>query len=276
MTIEPSDFPWIIEATAARALMTQGAAVVDARKDDLRAATPLPGAVALPWTRLSFPDIPDKGRLIEDDESLSALLSETGLSTDQPILVVADSLHGGGEDGRLTWALRTLGHARVALVDGGVSALLAAGPVAIPTPPGGGFAVRRQPRWEISREQLRQSVADGAVALLDTRERREYLGETPHGEVRGGIVPGARHLWYRDLIGADGRIVSRQQVAKRLNGQGIGADAHIVAYCTGGVRAGFVTTVLTHYGYRVRNYAGSMWHWAAGPADVYPLVGAPA
>lgn len=250
--------------------------MVDARKDDLRVTEPLSGAVALAWTRLTFPDVPDKGRLQEDDDVLSALLSEVGLSSDRPILVVADSFRGGGEDGRLTWALRTLGHSRAALVDGGVDALLAAGPVSIAAPTGGGFVVRRQADWEIAREQLRQAVTEGAVVLLDTRERREYLGETPHGEARGGIVPGARHLWYRDLIGPDGRILPRAEVAARLNGLGVGPDGDIAAYCTGGVRAGFVTTVLTHYGYRVRNYAGSMWHWAAGPADVYPLVAAPA
>ncbi len=269
-------FPWIVDATTARALIEQGAAVVDARKDDLRATAPLPGAVALAWTRMTFPDVPDKGRLIEDDDALSALLSDVGLSSDQPVLVVADSLRGGGEDGRLTWALRTVGHPRVALVDGGVAALLAAGSVALAAPVGGGFAVRRQADWDVTRDQLRQAVTEGAVALLDTRERREYLGETPHGEARGGIVPGARHLWYRELIGADGRILSRLQVVERLGRLGVGADDHIVAYCTGGVRAGFVTTVLNHYGYRVRNYAGSMWHWAAGPADIYPLVAAPA
>lgn len=271
-----ADFPWIVDAAAARSLIGEGAAVVDARKDDVRAHDPLPGAVVLPWTRLTFADIPDKGRLLEDDEALAALLGATGLSTAQPVLVVTNSLAGGGEDGRQVWALRTLGHSRVALVDGGVAALRAAGPLTITPPAGGGFAVHRQPRWEISREELRQAVAEGAVAVLDTRETREYQGETPHGEARGGIVPGARHLWYRNLVGPDGRILPREQVAARLNGLGIGPDSDIVAYCTGGVRAGFVTTVLSHYGYRVRNYAGSMWHWAAGPADAYPLVAAPA
>lgn len=267
-----ADFPWVVDSAAARVLIAEGAAVLDARKEDLRQCAPLPGAVVLPWTRLTFADIPDKGRLLDDDDAQGAILAGAGLSTVQPVLVVSDALAGGGEDGRQVWALRTLGHPRVALVDGGVTALLAAGPVNIAPPAGGGFAVRRQPRWEITREQLRQAVAEGAVALLDTRETREYLGETPHGEARGGIVPGARHLWYRTLLGPDGRILPREHVADRLNGLGIGPDADIVAYCTGGVRAGFVTTVLSHYGYRVRNYAGSMWHWAAGPADVYPLV----
>lgn len=275
-----SDFPWIIDAATARTLIGQGAVVVDARKDDLRERAPLAGAAVLPWTRLTYPDLPDKGRLLDDDAELAARLGAAGISTAGPVLVVADSLQGGGEDGRLTWALRTLGHPRVALVDGGIAALIhggiaalvAEGPAAIGTRSGGGFAIRRDRRWEIGRDDLRAAVAAGAVVVLDTRERREYDGETPYGESRGGFVPGARHLWYRDLIGDDGRVVGSDVVAERLRALGIGPDHDIVAYCTGGVRAGFVTTALTHYGYRVRNYAGSMWHWAAGAADVYPLV----
>jgi len=262
-------FPWILTAAEARRHIADGAIVLDARKEDSRLALPLPGAVALSWPQLTYPDLPDKGRLLDDDGVLAGILAQAGLRDDTAIVVVTDALAGGGEDGRLVWALRSLGHTSVGLVDGGIHAL---GEVAIPPRSApGAFAIRRNATWEATRDQLRHAVATGAVVVLDTREEREYGGETPHGETRGGHVPGARHLWYRDLIGADGKVLSAEALARRLAELGIGADSDIVAYCTGGVRAAFVAVVLTQAGYRVRNYAGSMWHWAAGDPQVFQL-----
>ncbi len=48
-------------------------------------------------------------------------------------------------------------------------------------------------------------------------------------------------------------------------------DDEVVSYCTGGVRAAFVTVLLNDAGIAARNYAGSMWEWSAAPADGYPL-----
>jgi thiosulfate/3-mercaptopyruvate sulfurtransferase len=111
--------------------------------------------------------------------------------------------------------------------------------------------------------------------VLDTREPREYRGETPYGETRGGHVPGARHLFYKDLQAEDGRLLPPARLKARLAALGIGEGTEIVAYCTGGVRSGWVTTVLNDLGLRARNFAGSMWDWSAGDPAEYPLVADP-
>jgi thiosulfate/3-mercaptopyruvate sulfurtransferase len=53
----------------------------------------------------------------------------------------------------------------------------------------------------------------------------------------------------------------------------VGPGTPVIAYCTTGIRAGFVTAVLRNAGIDARNYAGSMTEWAAYPAEAYPLVG---
>ena len=52
----------------------------------------------------------------------------------------------------------------------------------------------------------------------------------------------------------------------------VGPDSKVVAYCTGGVRSGWVTAVLNDLGIPARIYAGSMWEWAAGDPAERPLV----
>lgn len=272
MAIIAENIPWVLPADRARELVAKGALVIDARGEALRHARPLAGAVPFAWQRLSHPN-PDKGRLLDDEKALALILSGIGLRNDTAAIVVADSIGGGGEDGRIVWALRTLGHTGSALIDGGIHAFLQDGaPEIIAQSIPGTFAVRRTHQWEISREQMRATLGAANAIFLYVRERREYEGETPYGESRGGHVPGAKHLYYRDLIRPDGRLVDRSELAERLTDLAIAGNSEIVAYCTGGVRAGFVTAILNAFGYRARNYAGSMWQWAADDEELFPLV----
>jgi len=111
-----------------------------------------------------------------------------------------------------------------------------------------------------------------AQVIVDTREQREHDGETPYGETRGGHVPGARHIFYKDLVGDDGHVLPADKLKTKLAALGVTADSQVVSYCTGGIRSGFVTAVLNDAGVKARNYAGSMWEWSAAPAEEYPLV----
>ena len=64
-----------------------------------------------------------------------------------------------------------------------------------------------RPAFKIIRDELRNSLGPPGIALLDVREPREYAGETPYGESRGGHVPGAKHLFYKALLESDGKVL---------------------------------------------------------------------
>ena len=77
---------------------------------------------------------------------------------------------------------------------------------------------------------------------------------------------------WRDLLAADGTLLPEPLLRARLAAAGVRRDSEVVAYCTGGVRSGWVTTVLNDLGIPARNYAGSMWEWAACDPAERPLV----
>lgn len=269
----PDPSPWIIDAQAARDLLASGALLLDTRSVDLRDARPVDGAVATAWQDFTNPDLPNKGHLLEDDSDLTERLRGLGISTDVPVIAIADTAQGWGEDGRIVWTLRTLGHEKAFLVNGGVDALLASGNLKItPATIPGDFRVRRTAAYEIRKEELITLLGQPDVVILDTREPREYAGETPYGESRGGHIPGARHIFFKELVGADGRVVEGAALRARLADLGVTEDTQVVSYCTGGIRSGFVTAVLNDAGVKARNYAGSMWEWSAQDEVAYPLV----
>lgn len=269
----PDTANWVIDAAKARELLAEGAVLLDTRAQDLKDARPVAGATSVIWQDFTNADVPNKGQLLEDDAVLTATLRGLGISTAIPVIAIADSVKGWGEDGRIVWTLRTLGHENTFLVDGGVDALLADGDVAVtPAAVPGDFTVARTAAYEIKKEELVTLIDSPDVVILDTREPREYAGETPYGESRGGHIPGARHIFYKDLVGADGKIVEGGALRVRLAELGVGENTEVVSYCTGGIRSGFVTAVLNDAGIKARNYAGSMWEWSAQDDAAYPLV----
>jgi thiosulfate/3-mercaptopyruvate sulfurtransferase len=264
---------WVIPAADARKLIAEGAVVLDVRGGDLKKPSPLANAVAVEWPYFTKDSKAQKGQLLDDDAELTRRVQDLGVSSGKPVVVVADSLNGWGEDGRIVWTLRTLGHPSAYFVDGGIAALTRDGdPGIAPVSGKGNFEVKRIADFEITREELRQKLGDKTVAILDTREPREYAGETPYGETRGGHVPGARHIFYKDFLDANGDVLPPAEVKAKLAALGITPDAEVVSYCTGGIRSGFVTAVLANAGVKARNYAGSMWDWSSADATEYPLV----
>jgi thiosulfate/3-mercaptopyruvate sulfurtransferase len=265
---------WIIQPKAARELIDAGAVVVDARGTDLKDKSGLEkNSIALVWQDLSQPDLPTKGRLIDDDAALTKKLQGLGLAKDTPVVVLGDPANGWGEDGRIAWTLKTLGLNKVVIVDGGLPALKKLGALSIkPLKIPGDFVVARTNKWEVRKEELRDRIAQKNTVIFDVREQREYEGKTPYGESRGGHVPGAKGLWYKDLIAKDGQLLPRAEIEKVLASKGVTKDSEIVSYCTGGIRSGWFTTLLNDLGYKAKNYAGSMWEWSAQAPAQYPLT----
>ena len=275
---------WVVSAEGARQLLAGGATLLDARPRRSQRRRPVPGAIPVSWKEFSQPKQPWRGRLLEDDRLLTEKLQAIGVFQDKPVLVFGDPAKGWGEEGRIVWMLRSLGHQKALLIDGGDSpaetlrdrnqaiAAIQATNKATSTPPNrGDFVVQRVDTWQIGREELRASLSKNNLVIIDAREKREYLGKTPYGERRGGRVPGAIHLYYKELLAKNGLLLSREEIVAKLEQKGITPTAEIAIYCTGGVRSAWLTSVLADLGYQAKNYPGSMWEWSAGSPETYPL-----
>ncbi len=263
-----------VSAAEARALHDAGATFLDARGALDQATAHIPGAAPLGW--LSLRDTPGHdGHLTADLGALAATLRAVGVSSETPVVIYDAGREGWGESGRIFWTLDYLGHPDAHILDGGLPAWRAAGcPVTTgaaalkeallsePTP--GDFVPAPDPARRAGLAEVQAAWQSGGATLWDTREAREFTGETPYGEDRGGHIPGAVHLWYADLTRADGTLKPEDELRALLTAAGVSPAGTVIALCTGGVRSGFAYAVLRELGYpAVRNYDGSMWEWAA-------------
>lgn len=268
---------WVVSPAQAKQLIQQGATLLDARGTNWQKQPGLQGALAVSWQQFNQKETSNQGKLLEDEVVLTQKLRDVGVFNDKPVVVVGNPINGWGEEGRIVWMLRTLGHRQAVLVDGGYQALVEAGvptvwrvPRTSPTP--GDFTIHRTAAWEMGRDELRSALETRDWLIIDVRESREFNGKTPYGEQRRGHIPGTLHLHYRELLDANGNILPREAILAKLQERGVSPDAQIVAYCTAGVRAGFFTSVMTNLGFNVKNYAGSMLDWSAAPALTHPMT----
>jgi thiosulfate/3-mercaptopyruvate sulfurtransferase len=258
----------IVDVRGAASLVARGATVLDARDAAAFAQGHLPGAQPYAWQAVTGQGV-ERGRVRSDLRAVASTVGALGIDSARPTLVYGAAGRGWGEEGHAAWLLAFLGHTDIALLDGGFNAWQAAGrPVVTATaaPRPGHFDPR--PRHDLRAD--RDAVGRGCQ-IVDVRTAVEYAGATPYGEVRGGHIPGAKHLDWRALLDDAGRFRPPGQLSRALADAGIDPARDVVTYCTSGVRSAFVAVALLARGVpRVRNYDASLAEWASDPAA--PLV----
>ena len=226
----------------------------------------IPGAVYLDLeTDLSGPVPPDRkgGRHpLPDPQALAATLGEDGIG-DEHFVVAYDE--NGMFAPRLWWLLRWLGHERVAVLDGGIRAFVAAGGALTaerPEYPGATFTPRPQEGWVVSAEEV-ASRGPGTV-LIDARAPERYRGEVEPIDPVAGHIPGAINRNWADNFEPDGRHKPPQALRERF---AAGEGKELILYCGSGVSASANLLALEVAGIKgARLYAGSWSDWVSDPS----------
>lgn len=185
--------------------------------------------------------------------------------------VVAYDSAGGASATRLWWMLRWLGHDRVAVLDGGWEAWVAAGhptTTQLPSPRPASFIPTPKPGIHVDVDYVLAHLEDPSVVVLDARAPERYRGETEPIDPVAGHIPGARNRLYKNNLGSDGRFkpaeVLRGEFAAVLDT--IRPD-QLVHQCGSGVSACHNILAMEIAGLPgSRLYPGSWSEWCADPA----------
>lgn len=260
-----ADVDWLTDN-----LTAEGVVILDARARGYEAGH-IPGAVRIDVKELKNAS----GCTFAPAEAVCSLLESCGVSDSQTVVVYDEG--GGVLAPRVFYVLEYFGLMdRVKLLNGGYRAWLAAGKeisTEVPTIRRGSLTLRADPKKAVTREAIEAGL-DNAV-LLDVRSAEEYLGKDIRSNRKGGHVPGARHLeWKEALALPDERGVVRFKEALALRRQfeacGVHADKTVVPYCQSNQRGAHSYFVLRLLGYAdIRPYEGSWDEW--GNAEHTPV-----
>ena len=195
-------------------------------------------------------------------EIVAADLEDAGVRHDRPVVV-----YDGGNGlwaSRVFWALEYLGHERVHLLDGGLTAWVSAGlPVSTnPTvPERGDFAPRVRPSLIATAEDVLEGLGNPQFAVLDARSPAEFSG-TDVRAARGGHIPGSVNVDWVQNVGNGTSFRSTAELAVMYDDAISGRNGPKVTLCQTGVRGAHTYVALRVLGYDdVRVYDGSWEEW---------------
>jgi 3-mercaptopyruvate sulfurtransferase SseA/precorrin-6B methylase 2 len=178
----------------------------------------IPGAVRVDVK--GWQDLGKKDGGFHDAEAWGRKVGELGLDRGSPVVVYGSALT---DTARVWWTLKYLGLEHVAILDGGWALWSKEGRPGETTAPAVA-AVKFQPRFQADRleeiDSLKKGIGSGAVTVVDTRSRDEFTGREVRGK-RGGHIPGAKHLEWKDLLAEDGRFKPLEQLRALFRERGI-------------------------------------------------------
>jgi thiosulfate/3-mercaptopyruvate sulfurtransferase len=262
---------YLIASAELRARLGQpGLAVIDARWDlddrdgghNAYRAGHIPGARYVSWLDdISDPADPVAGQLAVPADFARAM-SAAGVDDISEVVAYDDNTIFTAA--RLLWALRTYGHDRVRVLDGGWPAWVRSGgpaDTAVPPPAAAHFTATPARNLRLTKDQMLAVVESGAMQIADCRMDSTWYAAGAH-------IPGAVRLPAPLLVRPDdGTVRDAARVRRLLAKAGIDAGRPIALYCGGGVSAAEAFMALRTAGIQTaRVYDGSWSEWGADPA----------
>jgi thiosulfate/3-mercaptopyruvate sulfurtransferase len=219
MLIEPADLEKKLKQPDLRILDTRSAA--DYSKGHV------PGAL---WVDVkSWQDLGKKDGSFQDAKGWGKQIGVLGISHDTQVIVYGSSMP---DTARVWWILKYLGIQKVTVLNGGWE-LWTKEKRSTDTDVLKHTEVKFEPKFQTDRleeiDSLKKSVGTDKVTVVDTRTVDEFTGKDVRGK-RGGHIPGAKHLEWKELLAQDGRFKSSEQLRELFKQRGIVPDQTTVCY----------------------------------------------
>jgi len=221
----------------------------------------IPGAVYLNVND-SRVAVPAGGFRLPTEEEGERLLARLGIGPDTHVVIYDDL--GGLHASRLFFTLDVLGHRKLSILDGGIEAWRGAGGALtreIPQVASNGYRPVRRHELVATAESIVARLGDPAVVLVDARSPAEYRGDDVRTR-RGGHIPGAVNIEWRQNLRADGRFKPADELRALYLARGVSPGKVAIAYCQvhhRGAHSYFVLRLLGHP--QVAGYDRSWVEW---------------
>ena len=239
-------------------------------------ASHVPGAFYMHLdNELSGPKTGTNGRHpLPDADALVARLQALGVNDDTQ--VVAYDRQASMYAARLWWLLRWVGHADVAVLDGGLQAwealhfpidkVVPEEPQLNATP--GNITRKTSLVQMVTADLVQKYLGHADKPVVDARAPDRYRGENETLDPVGGHIPGARNRFFRDNLQADGTFKPAEQLRADFTGLLASAKPQdAMLQCGSGVTACHNALAMEIAGLTgAALYAGSWSEWCSDPS----------
>lgn len=198
---------------------------------------------------------------------LESKLSAVGLKRLMTFVIYDNTSASFGAAGRIFWMLEYLGCNDVHILDGGWDKWVVDGKpteTTVTTLPASTFRAIVKPSLRARKGHINERLYAEDFAIIDARTDEEYIGWQLYGEARGGHIPSAIQIPYAWYFKTNKTVVNYNRLKEMFESRGVTTDKEVTAYCTVGIRSGFVYFLLRLMGYpQASNYDASIAQWSA-------------
>jgi thiosulfate/3-mercaptopyruvate sulfurtransferase len=185
--------------------------------------------------------------------------------------VVVYDTHGLFSAARVWWLMRLMGHADVAVLDGGLPKWQAEGRETEDLPPvirDRHMTVRRQSHMVRDVTQVSAAAKLGDHEILDARPAGRFRGDEPEPRpgLRGGHIPGSKSVPSSVLLNPDKTLKSPDDLRAVFDAAGVDLGKPAITTCGSGLTAAIINLALERIGKTDHAlYDGSWAEWGAYP-----------
>ena len=195
-------------------------------------------------------------------------LGSVGVSNNKQ--VIGYDASGGVYASRVWWMLRWVGHTRVAVLNGGWQAWLAAGQTVtreVSSPNPAKFSGRAD-QSAVDASHVLKNLNSPAMRLIDARSNDRFRGQNETIDPVAGHIPGALNRFFKDNLDAQGLFKSAQELhAAFAPLLGHTPATQTVHLCGSGVSACHNLLAMEIVGMKgSRLYPGSWSEWITDPS----------
>lgn len=231
----------------------------------------IPGAIYWPWKEALWDSTM---REFVSPKDFSKLMGKSGVSHETTVILYSNSCQFAHY---AYWVCTMRGHPKVKILHGNRTLWIKEKRTMtkdIPQIKPVNYPIRATDESSrIGREGVLAGLNNPDRILLDVRTPEEFIGERvspkwmqiDHGAYRKGHIPGARHLYYTELLNEDETFKPIDKLRESFYRRGATPDKEIVSYCRLSHRGSMVWFVLRFLlGYtRTKVYDGSWSEWGS-------------
>ncbi|WEK20911.1 MAG: sulfurtransferase [Candidatus Pedobacter colombiensis] len=200
-------------------------------------------------------------------EHFAQLLGKYGVTKNTHVIVYDDK-NGSNAAARFWWMLKSIGHEKVQVLNGGYAAAIKTGfavnaevPSAKPTPP---YQITE---WQLPLAEIDEvEVATNSdnYAIIDVRDANRFAGLTEPIDLIAGHIPGAINIPFTENLDANGAFLA-PEILKEKYSKAL-ADykfENVIVHCGSGVTACHTLLAIDYAGLKIpKLYVGSWSEWS--------------